>query len=231
MPKRQITTVNNIECYSCSNCDKIKPFDEFYNHGLYKDGTFKKKSNCKECVKKIRNTEENNKKSRERSKADWNNIKNNKTKLEDFREKNKIACKKYRKNNPKKRSETCRRYAKERRNNDVKYRILCNCRRRLHKAIKNTNKSATTQTLIGCTNKKLCNHLESQFTDGMNWDNYGEWVMDHIIPCVAFNLSRPKEQQRCFNYRNLQPMWGSENSSKGSEYKFNIVKEIELLNL
>ena len=101
-------------------------------------------------------------------------------------------------------------------------------RSRLNLALKNNSKSGSTMALVGCTITELWNHLESQFTAGMDKTNYGIWEIDHIIPCDAFNLSRPEEQRRCFNYRNLQPMWGSENSSKGNEYKFNIILEIEL---
>lgn len=82
--------------------------------------------------------------------------------------------------------------------------------------------------LIGCTIKELWIHLESQFKSGMTRDNYGEWSIDHIIPCNAFNLKYTNEQLRCFNWFNLQPLWKSENSSKYSKYKFNIDRELKL---
>lgn len=50
----------------------------------------------------------------------------------------------------------------------------------------------------------------------MNWDNYNHetWHIDHIIPCAAFDLTNPIHQRICFNWRNLQPLWGNENISK-----------------
>jgi len=48
------------------------------------------------------------------------------------------------------------------------------------------------------------------------------------VPCSKFNLANEREQRRCFNWRNLQPMFASENLSKGNKYVFDIVKEIEL---
>lgn len=60
----------------------------------------------------------------------------------------------------------------------------------------------------------------------MTWDNHGrgcngkgleEWHIDHIKPCASFDLSKSKEQLKCFNYKNLQPLWAEDNLSKGSK--------------
>lgn len=48
----------------------------------------------------------------------------------------------------------------------------------------------------------------------MTWANYGEWHIDHILPCASFNLSDYKEQQKCFHYTNLQPLWAVDNYKK-----------------
>ena len=50
----------------------------------------------------------------------------------------------------------------------------------------------------------------------MNWENYGVWHIDHIIPCARFDLSDPGQQKICFHYTNLQPMWGEDNLKKGA---------------
>ena len=77
-------------------------------------------------------------------------------------------------------------------------------------------KSASTMELVSCSIDKLKQHLESKFTDGMNWDNYGEWHVDHIKPCASFDLSDPDQQRQCFHYTNLQPLWEKDNLKKGS---------------
>ena len=48
----------------------------------------------------------------------------------------------------------------------------------------------------------------------MSWDNYGDWHIDHIIPCAAFDLTDIEQQKKCFNYKNLQPLWAEENLKK-----------------
>ncbi len=48
----------------------------------------------------------------------------------------------------------------------------------------------------------------------MSWENYGKWHVDHILPCASFDLGKPEEQFKCFNYKNLQPLWATDNLKK-----------------
>ena len=50
----------------------------------------------------------------------------------------------------------------------------------------------------------------------MSWDNYGikTWHIDHIKPISKHNLSDPEDIKNAFNYKNLQPLWASDNLSK-----------------
>ena len=73
-------------------------------------------------------------------------------------------------------------------------------------------------SLVGCPVGFLRSYIEGKFENGMTWDNYGAWHVDHIRPCASFDLSDKEQVLQCFNWRNLQPMWASENSSKGSYY-------------
>jgi hypothetical protein len=105
----------------------------------------------------------------------------------------------------------------ERYHSDANYRLKINCRNRIAHAMRNNGvKSASTMELVGCSIDELKQHLESKFTDGMNWDNYGEWHVDHIKPCASFDLSDPDQQRQCFHYTNLQPLWEKDNLKKGS---------------
>lgn len=112
---------------------------------------------------------------------------------------------------------------------DNNFKIKKNMRCRIYHALKGKAKSASTIDLLGCTIEELWDHIESQFVEGMTRDNYGAvWHVDHIRPCASFNLEKPEQQRKCFNWRNLQPMFGSENSSKGDKYDFDIIHEIKL---
>jgi len=94
-------------------------------------------------------------------------------------------------------------------------RIVENLRRRTRAVLAGINKSKATLALIGCDPIYLKEHLEGQFTSGMSWDNYGEWHIDHIVPCNDFDLTKPEEQSKCFHYTNLQPLWAIDNLKKG----------------
>jgi hypothetical protein len=77
------------------------------------------------------------------------------------------------------------------------------------------------QDLVGYTIDDLKSHLESQFHDGMSWDNYGKknkgWHVDHIVAKCHFNYSTPHDYdfKRCWALSNLRPMWGIDNIKKG----------------
>lgn len=115
--------------------------------------------------------------------------------------------------------EYIRRYNKNRRKNDINFKILYNYRVRLRQALKQNRKSKTTEKLIGCNIDFLKYHLQKQFKKGMTWQNYGKWHIDHIRPCNSFDLSKASEQRKCFNYKNLQPLWAKENIRKRNKWK------------
>lgn len=71
--------------------------------------------------------------------------------------------------------------------------------------------------LVGCNIEEFKKYLESMFVDGMDWGNYGLWHIDHIIPCISFDLSNEQEQRKCFHYTNMQPLWAKDNLIKSSK--------------
>ena len=107
-------------------------------------------------------------------------------------------------------------YHIRRRKTDINFKILCNLRKRIWNVLRNNSKSEHTITMLGCSIEQLRGYLEKQFTTGMNWNNYGKWHVDHIKPCASFDLSKSEEQRKCFNWKNLQPLWAEENLRKGA---------------
>lgn len=122
-----------------------------------------------------------------------------------------------------------RQWAKQRvdPNHILSNRIKSNLRSRLNAAVKKLaklDKLVSAVTDLGCSLKELKQHLENQFTEGMSWGNYGRikgikcWEIDHIMPLSAFDLLNDEELKKAINYKNLQPLWVSENRKKGSKY-------------
>jgi len=99
----------------------------------------------------------------------------------------------------------------------IENKIIVNLRVRIWKVLKGINKSQSTMKLLGCNREQLKKHLQSKFTVGMSWNNYGRWHIDHIKPCASFDLSKVSDQKKCFHYKNLQPLWAFDNLSKNDK--------------
>lgn len=77
-------------------------------------------------------------------------------------------------------------------------------------------KLRSTWQIIGYSRQELMDHIERQFHDGMSWDNYGEWHVDHITPLSSFCISGPEdpELKAAWALPNLRPLWAAENIRK-----------------
>lgn len=159
----------------------------------------------------------------------------NKEKIKQYYQKNKEKAREYYNNNKKKilerqkiytskNKEKINEYRKkiylEKYNSDLNFKIKSILRARFKIALKYGYKSDSIINLVGCSIEELKKHLETQFKEGMTWENYGlyGWHIDHIKPCSFFDLTDPDQQKACFHYTNLQPLWAKENLSKGSSF-------------
>jgi len=102
---------------------------------------------------------------------------------------------------------------------DVNFKISNKLRTRLWHAIKNKQKTGSAVNDLGCTIEELKIHLENLFQEGMTWENYGKWHIDHIKALANFDLMNREELLKACNYSNLQPMWAEENLSWGVKNK------------
>jgi len=87
-------------------------------------------------------------------------------------------------------------------------------------AIKKTN----TLNLLGAQSwEQIQHYIESQFLEGMFWDNHGEWHIDHHKPVDWFiknkDLTKEEVQKECFNYLNLRPLWAIDNLKKSNKWE------------
>lgn len=76
-------------------------------------------------------------------------------------------------------------------------RVIYNLRNRVYKLMLKEFQGQQTLELIGCSRQEFMDHLEKQFDENMNWENYGTyWEVDHIIPLskegtIQWDNSRP----------------------------------------
>ena len=111
-----------------------------------------------------------------------------------------------------------RNWIKNKRITDPNAKLLFYTRSSMYKVLRGLEKSAPTLKLLDVPNIEfLWQHLIKQFQPGMTKENYGLWHVDHIIPCSSFDFSDFEQQKKCFHYTNLQPLWASDNLSKGTK--------------
>jgi len=73
-------------------------------------------------------------------------------------------------------------------------------------------------TMIGCSWSFFASWIESKFTKGMRWENYGKyWHIDHIEPLAHFDITDQNDMKRAWHYSNLRPLKAAENIKKGAK--------------
>ena len=130
------------------------------------------------------------------------------------KEKQQQSEKKYKTNNPEKIKE---KYRKQSQN--INRRIRNNLNHRISEALltnKNKKNNKTAQ-YIGCSIPFLHAWIEYQFYESMTWETYGQWHLDHVKPCASFDLSNEEEIKECFCWKNMQPLWATENVIKSDK--------------
>lgn len=111
-----------------------------------------------------------------------------------------------------------RRYA-VRYKNDLNLRLKGSLRSGLRFALKHNAKRGSAVADLGCTLLELKAYIESQFTEGMTWENWGYrgWHLDHQTPLAVFDLTNRDQFLAACNYTNLQPLWGADNLKKNAK--------------
>lgn len=150
----------------------------------------------------------------------WN--KNNQDKTKEHRRKflknNPDYYSKYRELNKEKLNTKTRIRDSFRLKNDIIFKLKKNYRNRLYDYYKGSNRSKTSEKIIGISWNGFKLHIEQQFSSGMTWENYGEWHIDHIVPLSSGKDK--KELEKLFHYTNCQPLWAKENLSKSDKLIF-----------
>lgn len=216
----------------CNRCEIEKEYSEFYKDSYKKDGL---KTICKECYKEdwqnnkdIKNLKEKERylvysKSESYKERKKKYYQENKEKIrsrsKEWREKNIDRVKEVNDANYQKNKERILSRYKDRLINDPLFKFIqslkCNIRNSL---IRNGySKKTRTFEILGIEFQEFRLYIESQFVDGMSWDNYGEWHLDHRTP-ISWATTEEEAIKLC-HYTNYQPLWAFENISKGNKYK------------
>jgi hypothetical protein len=212
----------------CKNCGIEKDLDLFY----------KKHCFCKECTKQDRKKYRQNNKEKvaetqklyqQKNKEKIRNQKKIRYDLKrdcillqkkEYHKKNKEAIclkkREYFKSNKEKINAYRLNYQQNRTKNDSLFRFKRNVRALIHHSFKRNsnifNKNSKTFEILGCTIEDFRTYIQSKFKKGMNFDNHGNWHLDHIIP-LSTALTED-DVIRLNHYTNFQPLWAEENLSK-----------------
>jgi DNA-directed RNA polymerase subunit RPC12/RpoP len=188
----------------CARCGNEYPttYEYFYKHIRAKDGLL---SRCRQCEQKrihvyyLANRDSLCEKQRERQR--------NKPP-----EQRRRALQAWRENN----REIFNKKQRIRRNSTPELKLNTAVGHSIYKSLCGNKHGRHWENLVGYTLDDLMAHLESQFSKGMTWDNYGAWHIDHIRPVSDFNFSTSDDPEFrvCWSLWNLQPLWAIENFMK-----------------
>lgn len=75
--------------------------------------------------------------------------------------------------------------------------------------------------ILGCSIEYAKQFLADKFSEGMSWNNHGEWHIDHIIPLSSAG-NNLKLLKNLGHYTNLQPLWAHDNLSKNAKLNWSL---------
>ncbi len=129
----------------------------------------------------------------------------------------------WRAENPEKTAELARKYQANRRNTEwgkITNRLYGILQIELRQCSPWHSRDSKYTRAMGYSFYDLYAHIASQFREGMSWDNWGEWHIDHIKPLKLFRYESLDDPlfKEAWALSNLQPLWKHENLSKSCKY-------------
>lgn len=110
-----------------------------------------------------------------------------------------------------------RKVQRKRRDNDIGLKLMEKMRQQSNKAIKKKtiNSDVFSKFSSFSNSKSFRNHLESTFSEGMSFSNYGfgdgKWVAGHRIALSMFNPNNEDDIRSCWNKTNIKAQWWRDN--------------------
>tara|TARA_R110002012_G_scaffold222540_1_gene394376 strand:+ start:571 stop:1191 length:621 start_codon:yes stop_codon:yes gene_type:complete len=188
----------------CKFCGrKLNVVTHFYKYRRKNSDRMEIMNKCKECHKAFR-----------KKYAKRTNFK---------RKDNAQRCKEYRLNHPERYREQKRKYIAKKRATDKNFLVQDRISCQVYQFCKRINLEKTNSfwKSIEYSPKELRDSLESQFWYGMDWDNYGDWHIDHIKPKSKFIIEEYGDEQfhECWGLLNMQPLWSEDNLLKSNYFQ------------
>ena len=83
--------------------------------------------------------------------------------------------------------------------------------------VRSAEKNEKTDVMLGYSAEQLKLHIESKFEQGMSWENYGEWHIDHINPIFKMIESGVTDVREINALSNLRPLWATDNLKRSKK--------------
>jgi hypothetical protein len=150
----------------------------------------------------------------------YNNTEKEKQRVRNWYCKNAEKAKEKARNHHRKNPSYIREYVAKKREKDPIYKFASNIRSLIANSIKNKGykKDSKTEDILGCSFAFFTKYIEQRFQEGMTWENRSEWHIDHIFPLASAKTE--KEILKLNNYKNLRPLWKSDNISKSNKMPY-----------
>ena len=177
---------------TCTKCKETKELSGFPKDRSRKDGHT---SQCKACRRSNQDRPEARERRKKLQKA-YANTDKRKQYLEEYYSKEE--------NRARRNSNSLRHFNKKRAESPA-FRLQCIVGTAVWRGLKGLRKTCSTFEALPYTPEQLKEHLESQFEDWMNWDNYGDWHVDHIFPqsLLPYDSFDHPNFIRCWSLDNL----------------------------
>ena len=123
----------------------------------------------------------------------------------------------------------------ERTESDMNYKIKMNVLKSIEKGIKSGYFEPALEKLLGYSYEDFKREISIKFKLGMRWGNYGRrfinddnWHIHHIIPMKIYNFYNEEDIKKCWDLRNLIPLW---NFEKNNELNFDMINKENITDL
>lgn len=95
----------------------------------------------------------------------------------------------------------------------------------LRRYILQNNQTSAYAPYFGLDIQGFRNWIELQFTEGLNWDNFGTaWQFDHIVPVAFFDFDHEQDLYLCWNFINIRVERLDEQNNKANKTALLVVR-------